>query len=156
MKNLLLVALVSITTTMACKQDTKSNLNGDAIAAANPEYVAMRNTYSAAMKNMEKVHEMQLQFREKSKKLSEESNMQKNDPNIQYTLSQLNKAENAIATWAQEYNKVRMDTMKTDLQKQLFVANGTIQVNDANTQINLALDICKKALAGETVVPAVK
>jgi hypothetical protein len=156
MKNLLLLAFVSILTTMACKQDTKSTVNGDAVAAASPEYVAMRNAYNTAMKNMEQVHEMQLQFRAKSKKLSEESNMQTSDPNTQYTLSQLNKAENVIALWAQQYNKVRLDTMKTDIQKQLFLANGAVEINDANTQINLALEVCKKALAGETVAPAEK
>ncbi len=149
MKKVIFLVLVGLCSMSACKQDTKTA----AASTENPKFAALKQTYNAAMKNMEKIHEMQVEFKGRSRKLAEETNLQKIDPNVQYTLGQLNKAENMIAMWGQHYSKAQVDTISSEARKVEFLGNAEIELDGANTQINMALDVCKKVLAGETVVP---
>jgi hypothetical protein len=153
MKKVIFLLVVSLCTMSACKQDSKAVATG---SAENVKFSEMKQTYNAAMKNMEKVHEMQVEFKGRSRKLAEESNLQKLDPNVQYTLGQLNKAEFMVAMWGQRYSKVEVDTVSGANKKQEFLANAAIELDGANTQVNMALDVCKKVLAGENVMPEQK
>ena len=131
----------------ACKQEKK------AVVSSNPLEVQMKNSYAEAMKSMAVIHDYQVEFRAKSRKLAEESNLQKIDMNVQQVLSELNKAEHLVAQWNQDYARVTVDTFKSVTAREMFLGNGNIEVDAAKTQINKAVDMAKRVLAGESVVP---
>lgn len=131
----------------ACKQEKK------AAVISNPLEAQMKNSYTEAMKSMAVVHDYQVEFRAKSRKLAEESNLQKLDPNVQMMLSELNKAEHLVAQWNQDYARVEVDTFKSATAREMFLGNGNIEIEAAKTQINKSIDLAKRVLAGENIVP---
>jgi hypothetical protein len=142
MKNVLYFLFIALF--FACKPNEQKP-GAAANTSKYPEYAALMQTHDQAMKGMGRVAELQKALKDKLHAYEAANDFGPLSKEVRNHLSELNKAENEIATWKTTYGKQLPDTMSVENRNNYFIlAKGDVEI--ARDQILYSVQQAEKIL----------